>query len=112
MAGNLVSPVYVCLQEQTRKFRPGVKRSLYLVSNIQVTCSKSGKLTKTDIRYWTEHVLYPSVSEGCLLMFDSWCSQTDPTIYNEVFIEDITCETMQIPPKTTHDIQPLDRCFF
>ncbi len=112
MAGNLIGPVFICLQEPTGKLGPRVKQSLYQANNIHVTCSKSGKLTKTHIRYWAEKVLYPSVSKNCLLLFDSWSGQTDPKTYDEVFTEDITCERMQIPPKTTGDIQPLDRYFF
>jgi hypothetical protein len=99
MAGNLIGPVFICLQEPTGKLGSRVKQSLYQTNNIQVTCSKSGKLTKTHIRYWAEKVLYPSVSKNCLLLFDSWSGQTDPNTYDEVFTENITCERMQISPK-------------
>ena len=53
-----------------------------------------------------------SVSDDCLLLLDSWAGQTDPHIYNQLFNENIKCEQLQIPPKTTGDIQPLDRYFF
>jgi hypothetical protein len=112
MAGELIEPVFVCLQEPTGKLGPRVKQSIYQASNIHVSCSKSGKLTKTHIQYWAENVLSPSVSEDCLLLLDSWSGQTDPSIYDDIFIENITCKQMQIPPKTTGDIQPLDRYFF
>ena len=112
MGGALVGPVFICLQEPTGKLGPRVKRSLYQSNNIHVTCSKSGKLTKTHIHYWAEQVLHPSVSKNCLLLFDSWSGQTDPSNYDGIFTDDITCERMQIPAKTTGDIQPLDRYFF
>lgn len=99
MAGNLIGPVFICLQEPTGKLGPRVKQSLYQANNIHVTCSKSGKLTKTHIRYWAEKVLYPSVSKNCLLLFDSWSGQTDSNTYDDVFTEDVTCERMQIPAK-------------
>jgi hypothetical protein len=112
MAGKLMGPVFICLQERTGKLGPRVKQSIYQASNIHVTCSKSGKLTKTHIQYWADNVLSPSVSEDCLLLLDSWSGQTDPSIYDNIFVEGITCKQMQIPPKTTGDIQPLDRVFF
>ncbi len=112
MAGTLVGPVFICLQEPTGKLGPRVQRSLYQADNIHVSCSKAGKLTKTHITYWAEKVLQPSVSEDFLLLFDSWSGQTDPSSYDGIFDDDITCERMQIPPKTTGDIQPLDRYFF
>lgn len=112
MAGNLIGPVFVCLQEPTGRLGPRVKQSLYQANNIHVTCSKSGKLTKTHMRHWAENVLHPSVSKNSLLLLDSWSGQTDPDIYGGVFTKGITCERMQIPPKTTGEIQPLDRFFF
>ncbi|CAF5132089.1 unnamed protein product, partial [Rotaria sp. Silwood1] len=95
-----------------RKLGPRVEQSIYQASNIHVTCSKFGKLTKTHIQYWAENVLSPSVSEDCLLLLDSWSGQTDPSIFDDIFVENITCKQMQIPPKTVGDIQPLDRYFF
>jgi len=52
------------------------------------------------------------MSKNCLLLFDFWSGQTDANIYDEIFTEDVTCERMQISPKMTGDIQPLDRYFF
>jgi hypothetical protein len=51
MAGKLIDPVFICLQEPTEKLGPRVKQSIYQASNIHVTCSKSGKLSKTHIQY-------------------------------------------------------------
>jgi len=112
MAGKLMDPVFICLQEPTGKLRLRVKQSIYQARNIHVTYSKSGKLTKTYIQYWAENVLSPSVSEDCLLLLDSWSGQTDPTFFDDIFVENITCKQMKIPPRTTGDIQPLDRYFF
>lgn len=112
LAGKLIGPVFICLQEPTGKLGPRVSQSLYRANNIHVTCSKSGKLTKTHIQYWAKNVLCPSVSKDCLLLLDSWSGQTDPSIYEQIFDKNITCKQMQIPPKTTGDIQPLDRYFF
>ena len=112
VAGKLMDPVFICLQERTGKLGPRVKQSIYQASHILVTCNQSGKLTKTHIQYWAENVLSPSVSEDCLLMLDSWSGQTDPSIFDDAFVENITCKQMQVPSRTTDDIQPLDRYFF
>ena len=112
MAGALVGPVFICLQEPTGRLGPRVQSSIYRATNIHVTCSESEKRTKSHIQYWTEKVLYPSISDDCLLLLDSWSGQTDPSTYDKIFTRNIKCEQKQIPPKTTGDIQPLDRYFF
>ena len=71
MAGALVGPVFICLQEPTGRLGPRVQSSIYRATNIHVTCSESGKLTKSHIQCWTEEVLYPSISDDCLLLLDS-----------------------------------------
>lgn len=112
MNGKIVGPLFVCLQEASGRLGPRVSRTIYRAENIHVTCSKSGKLTKSHIQYWAKEVLRPSVQENCLLFLDSWSGQTDPTSIDEAFNENIQCELLQIPPKTTADIQPCDKYFF
>ena len=112
MAGALVGPVFICLQEPTVRLGPRVQSSINGAINIHVTYSKSGKLTKSHIQYWAEKVLYPSISDDCLLLLDSSSGQMDPSIYDNIFTGNIKCEQKQIPPKTTGDIQRLDRYFF
>ncbi|CAF3146374.1 unnamed protein product [Rotaria sp. Silwood2] len=112
MIGELVGSVFICLQEPTGRLGPRIQKSIYHASNIHITCSESGKLTQSHIQYWAGKVLYPLVADDCLLLLDSWFGQTDPSIYNEIFTGNIKYEQLQIPPKTTGDIQPLDRYFF
>ena len=81
---------------------------MYKAFNIHITCSKPGKLTKSHMQYWAEEVLKPSVEENFLLLLDSWSGQTDHTLFDE----DIECNELQIPPKTTSQIQPWDKYFF
>jgi hypothetical protein len=110
--GKIIGPVFICLQEASGRLGPRVSQTIYKAQNIHVTCSKSGKLTKSHIKYWAEEVLRPSVQENCLLLLDSWSGQTDPESFAEAFNENVQCEVLQIPPKTTADIQPCDKYFF
>ena len=51
MAGALVEPVFICLQVSTGRLEPRVQSSIYRAINIHVTCSKSGKLSKSHVQY-------------------------------------------------------------
>ncbi|CAF2138878.1 unnamed protein product, partial [Rotaria magnacalcarata] len=95
MLGELVGPVFICLQEPNGRLGPRVKPSIYSSANIHVTCSKSGKLTKSHIQYLAEKVLRPSVSDDCLLLLDSWSGQTNPEIYSKIFNGNIKCEQLR-----------------
>lgn len=112
MNGEIVGPALICLQEPSGRLGPRVLETMYKAQNIHVTCSKSGKLTKSHIKYWAQKVLRPSVQENVLLFLDSWSGQTDPANFEEAFDENLKCELLQIPPRTTADIQPCDKYFF
>jgi hypothetical protein len=112
MNGEIIGPLFICLQEASGRLGPRVMITIYKAKNIHVTCNKSGKLTKSHIRYWAKEILRPSVQENCLLLLDSWSGQTDRANIDEAFDENIQCELLQIPPKTTADIQPCDKYFF
>jgi hypothetical protein len=71
---------------------------------MHVTCSKSGKLTKSHIKYWAQ--------ENYLLFLDLCSGQTDPRSFVDAFDENIQCEVFQIPPKTKADIQACNKYFF
>ncbi len=95
--GQLTGPLYICLQELDGKFGPNVKISvdshLQTCRNIVVTCSKSGKLQKG--------------AQKCLSIFDSWTGQKDDLLF-ESMTSTKKCNRLQIPPKATQYIQPLD----
>lgn len=50
MFGELVGPVFICLQKPSGRLGPRVKTSMYKAVNIHVMCSKFGKLTKSHIQ--------------------------------------------------------------
>lgn len=107
--GQLIGPMYLCLQEIEGKMGKTVKKHLFEPSNVVITCSKSGKLTTSLVWYWRDHCLIPSIGKQALLLSDSYPGQNDPKIYED--IESKSIERIRIPQHTTDDIQPLDRFF-
>ena len=71
-----------------------------------LSCSKSGKLTTSLVKYWRDRVLLPSVSSRrTLLISDCWSGQGD----NKGLYDDIKhLHRLEIPKHTTAQIQPLD----
>ena len=107
--GQLVGPLYLCLQEPNGKMGETVKKRLFQPSNVIITCSKSGKLTSSLVRYWCDNCLIPSTDKKCLLLSDSYSGQNDPQIYEDIKSKSV--KRIMIPKNTTCDIQPLDRYF-
>ena len=67
----------------------------------------SGKLTTSLVEYWRDNMFVPSITDSprTLLLSDSWPGQGDAQgIYEKIR----NCKRMEIPPKTTAKIQPLD----
>ncbi|KAL1514382.1 hypothetical protein ABEB36_003649 [Hypothenemus hampei] len=76
-SGKLLPKVFLCMAEVANKFGPKVlERVNKLVKeykNIQVTCSKSGKLTKILYKEFLDTVIKPYVkNDNFLLLIDSW----------------------------------------
>ena len=63
------------------------------------------------ITYWKDNVLAPSIGSKTLLLSDSWSDQNDDNIYGDLKSIGKTVHRIQIPPKTTSDIPPLDKYF-
>ena len=81
-----------------------VQAKMFQPNNVIITCSKSGKLTKSLVHYWRDKVLAVIVHKKCLLLSDAWPGQGDEGIYKKV----PGCKRLAIPKKTTDKIQPLD----
>lgn len=64
MDGRIVGDAFICLQEQTGRLGPQVMENLFPAPNLLVTCSTSGKLTKTHVKYYVEKLLYPAAKIG------------------------------------------------
>jgi len=109
-AGCLINPVFICLQEPTGRFP--ITKSILSVSNVVVTCSKSGKLTTSLFEYWIREVLNKVTNSRFLLLMDQWSPHTDITAYENNLNRGQTCKLMVIPGKTTSTKQPCDVYFF
>jgi len=65
---RIIGDAFVCLQEQSGKIGPVVQENIFLAPNLLVTCSQSGKLTKTHVKYYVEKLLYPAAVESTLII--------------------------------------------
>ena len=85
-----------------------IKKNSFQVSNVIVTCSKSGKLSSSPVEYWIQNVLQLIVgNDKVLLLLDTWGGHTDQQLYSKM--KHLRLEF--IPKKTTAMIQPLDITF-
>lgn len=109
--GRVIGPMFLCLQEPKGRMGDIVKRHLFEPKNVVITCSTSGKLTTSLVKYWRDKVLVPSIGKKTLLLSDSWTGQNDDNIYQDIKSVGKAVHRIQIPPKTTSDIQPLDKYF-
>lgn len=104
MDGSVIDKLYVCLKEPTGRIGENVKKNLFDAKNIVLTCSKSGKLSSSLVKYWRDQCLIPNLRTQTLLFVDSLPHQIDPNIYKELK----NFQYRVIPPKTTATTQPLD----
>ena len=108
--GYLLSPLYLGLKESKGHLSENIRWHLFKESNVVITCSSSGKLTTSLVEYWRDHVFLPSLGkhEKLLLISDCWGGQTDV----KGLCDRIPgCIRLEIPKKTTDQIQPLDVFF-
>lgn len=119
-SGKLLEKVFVCLQEPGDTFGVRVKKEvdelLQLCKNVNIVCSKSGKLTSYLYEQYLQTVIKPYVGNNRFLMLvDSWGGQKNIYTYNEIFTDDEskpTCNLQIIPPKCTPICQPCDVYFY
>jgi len=107
MEGKLISPMLICLQEVGGKFPPSIEIPSY--KNLVIRCSKSGKLDKTLVKEFLEHVFKPIVlktaGKEAVLIVDSWGAQKSDELYSD---ENITINLKILPEGSTGFMQPLD----
>ncbi len=108
--GQLLSPLFLCLQEVSGQF--GVRTQVFRPENVAVYCSSSGKMSKELVKSWLLDSILPSMGNKALLLLDSWTGQSDRKIFEDLLTGDKQINILKIPPKTTSLIQPLDVYFF
>ena len=109
LGGHLIGPVFVCLKEVKGRMSDNIKAHLFKADNVVCTCSASGKLTTSLVEYWRDTVLAQCLLKNSkyLLLSDSWSTQGAKSLYERLK----NLERLEIPPKTTSLIQPLDVYF-
>ena len=113
LAGQIVGDFYVCLQETKGRLGPAVESTVFTAPNLTITCSASGKLTKSHVEYFLDKVMKPQVTAPFLLTFDHWSGQIDPSLYSSRFGTGNVpaCKTVIVPEKCTSFVQALDTGF-
>ena len=81
-------------------------------SNLCISASKSGKLTKSSLEEWFKNVYFPKVNNDSVLLLDSWTTYNNQQTINKCKPDDKNIEILRIPAKTTGLVQPLDVYFF
>ncbi|GAU99984.1 hypothetical protein RvY_10913 [Ramazzottius varieornatus] len=100
--------LFIALQEPKGIFGPLVKKSMFKTSNLYVTASTSGKMTKQLYIEWCVKVFFPQMNQHCIFLADSWPMFADQGAVDEVKPEELEYEMITIPPRVTGQIQTLD----
>ncbi|GAU90447.1 hypothetical protein RvY_02861 [Ramazzottius varieornatus] len=100
--------LFITLQEPKGIFRPLVKTSMFKASNLYVTASTSGKMTKELYNDRCEKISVPHMNQHCIFLAGSWSMFSDQESVHEIKPEEPEYEMITIPPKVTGQIQPLD----
>lgn len=108
MEGNISSKLYVCLKESDGKFGPRVLQNIIIPENIVLDCSSSGKVTKTNLQFFYEHLVNNTITGRSIIVEDSFT--THKTDFTNIVAHPIIKKT--IKPGTTRFCQPLDLYFF
>ncbi|CAM4774878.1 unnamed protein product [Rotaria magnacalcarata] len=113
-AGQLFSPVFICLQEPAGRLP--ITRAVFSASDTITSCSTSGTLNKSLAEYWIKEVLDKVVSNRFLLAVDQWSPQADITVYENNLTKRQPCKLLVIPRRAASTKastkQPCDAYFF
>lgn len=109
VAGEIVGPAYVCLQEPSGKLGELVKTLLFKAPNLVVSCTKSGKMNGSQVKFFFENVAKPNIRGSVLYSLDSWTGHVNCDAYNNVDTGKLVVKV--IPKNGTEFCQPLDVYF-
>lgn len=102
-AGRIVDTL-VCLKD--KRLTERIEARIDPTPNLRITCSDSGKMTKTHIDFYCKGLEDKMKNEeSYVLAVDSWGGHKDQALYNRVKDK---CLIEVIPEKTTSLVQPLD----
>jgi hypothetical protein len=95
---------------------PIVEKKLWKATapNVTLTCSRSGKLNQSLVKYFNQEIILKEMKLDFLYIIDSWTGQTNEEIYESIFGEANDApeaEVEIIPEKCTPYCQPLDTTF-
>jgi len=100
--GDLLSPLLIVLKENNGVFGPRVKESLFSHENIEVTCTKSGKMGNVQVQEWIDKTVRPTLPEGeNRILLDSFSGHKRVTL-------PVGVQVRTIPAGATGVCQPWD----
>ncbi|OXA39876.1 Tigger transposable element-derived protein 6 [Folsomia candida] len=110
-AGDILDPVFICLQENDGTFGPRVLDTMFIAPNIYVTCTKSGKLNRSKVEEFLDEIIVNNRNGNLLYIQDMWTGQTDRRLYTSRCTDDLNMDVRFIPEHCTDVCQPLDTYF-
>lgn len=115
-SGEIIGNVFVCLQETNGRLGPRIEDNLWKVlgANVTLTCSRSGKLNQSLVKYFNKQIILREMKQDFLYILDSWTGQTNFEIYESIFgaVNNAPkAEVQLVPEKCTPFCQPLDTTF-
>lgn len=110
-SGDLISPLFVILQEKDGKFGINVEATMFKHKSIFVVPSTSGKITKEILKIWFENIYYPNSDFNSVLLVDSLTIYKDRNEIDKIKPSNVNYNFEIMPAGTTSLIQPLDVYF-
>jgi hypothetical protein len=98
MAGEIKTPMLICLQEESGTFGPLVSQNLERPENLYITCTKSGKINKDIMRTFFQHSVVPKIDLQACFVLDAWRGQSDDDIFS---VEGKVTEIRRLPEGST-----------
>ncbi|KAF4517164.1 hypothetical protein B566_EDAN006463 [Ephemera danica] len=111
--GEFLPKMLLVLQEPTGQFGPEVRKKMIVPDNLIVLASKSGKMSRGDVKIYFRECFAPYCGPKATLLLDQWNG-----FKNRDFLEDVQgefnteIEILDLPKKSTMYTQPLDKHVF
>lgn len=111
-SGQLISPLFIVLQEKDGMFGPVVQQTMFKYKEVHAVASSSGKVTKEVLKKWFLDVYFPNVANETCLIADSYNTYRDRESIDKEKPPNSKYVMEILPKGSTSIAQPLDVYFF